>query len=66
MARMSHGEEGASWLSQINGLVAVGGIAVVIAFLPALGGGEVRALPLLIGVLLIIGGVIVNAIRARP
>lgn len=62
---MSHEQEGTSWLSQINGLIAVGGIAVLIAFMPAFGGGEVRALPLLIGVLLIIGGVIVNAIRAR-
>lgn len=65
MSGMSHQQEDAGWLSQINGLIAVGGIAVLIAFVPAFGGGEVRALPLLIGVLLIIGGVIVNAIRSR-
>lgn len=63
---MRNEQENASWLSQINGLIAVGGIAVLIAFLPALGGGDVRALPLLIGVLLIVGGVIVNAIKSRP
>lgn len=63
---MRNEQENASWLSQINGLIAVGGIAVLIAFLPALGGGDVRALPLLIGVLLIVGGIIVNAIKSRP
>lgn len=62
---MSHEQEGTSWLSQINGLIAVGLIAVLIAFVPAFAGGGVRPLPLLIGVLLIIGGVIVNAIRSR-
>ena len=56
----------ASWLSQINGLVAVGGIAVLLAFMPAFGGGEVRPLFLLVGVLLIVGGLIVNAIKSRP
>lgn len=63
---MSNEQREESWLSQINGLVAVGGIAVLIAFLPALGGGDVRPLPLLIGVLLIVGGLIVNAIKSRP
>jgi hypothetical protein len=66
MHGMSDEQENTSWLHQINGLIAVGGIALLIAFLPALGGGDVRALPLLIGVLLIIGGVIVNAIKSRP
>lgn len=66
MGGMSDTREGATLLSQINGLIAVGGIAVLIAFLPVLAGGDVRPLPLLIGVLLIIGGVIVNAIRSRP
>lgn len=63
---MSDQREGATWLSQINGLIAVGGVAVLLAFTPTFGGGDVRALPLLIGVLLIIGGVIVNAIKSRP
>lgn len=66
MGGMGDTREDATLLSQINGLIAVGGIAVLIAFLPVLAGGDVRPLPLLIGVLLIIGGVIVNAIRSRP
>lgn len=63
---MSDQQQGTSWVSQINGLVAVGGIAVLLAFTPAFGGGEVRPLFLLVGVLLIVGGLVVNAIKSRP
>lgn len=62
---MNDQREGATWLSQINGLIAVGGIAVLLAFTPTFAGGEIRALPLVIGVLLIVGGFIVNAIKSR-
>lgn len=63
---MGREQRGESALHQINGLIAVGAIAVLIAFLPALGGEDVRPLPLLIGVVLIVGGFIVNAIKSRP
>jgi uncharacterized membrane-anchored protein len=57
--------EDRSLLSQINGLVAVGLVALLIAFLPTFTGGDVGALALIVGVLLIVGGAIVNAIRER-
>lgn len=63
---MSDQRQDAGVLSRLNGLIAIGGIAVLIAFVPVFGGGDVRPLPLLIGVLLIIGGVIVNAIKSHP
>jgi hypothetical protein len=63
---MSDQRQGTGVLSQLNGLIAVGVIAILIAFVPVFGGGDVRPLPLLIGVLLVIGGVIVNAIKSRP
>ena len=63
---MSNEQREDSWLSQINGLIAVGGIAVLLAFTPTFTGGTVAPLWLLVGVLLIVGGVIVNAIKSRP
>jgi drug/metabolite transporter (DMT)-like permease len=63
---MSDAPKEQPWVDHFNGLVVIGIIAVLIAFLPAFAGGEVRPLPLLIGVMLIIGGVIVNTIKSRP
>lgn len=51
---------------RMNALTGIGILLVVVGLLPAFAGsGGVAALPLLIGVLLIVGGAVVHTIRSR-
>lgn len=49
--------------TRVNGLHVIGIVLVIASLIPAFSGNPVAALPLVIGVVLIVGGAIVAAIR---